>query len=47
MTFTLHNEQAEAVKAALEKAKTQGPFDESLNGNSNGNALFRVCEAFL
>jgi hypothetical protein len=46
MTFTLHDEQAEQVKAALEKAKSMGAFD-SENQNSNGNALARVCEIFL
>ncbi len=46
MTFSLHNDQAEQVKAALERAKGLGPFD-SLNENANGNALARVCETFL
>jgi len=46
MTFTLHDEQVEPVKAALDLAKTLGAFD-SENENSNGNALARVCETFL
>lgn len=46
MTFTLHDEQAEQVKAAIEAAKGMGAFD-SPNENSNGNALARVCETFL
>lgn len=46
MTFTLHDEQVEQVKAAMEAAKAMGPFD-SENENSNGNALARVCETFL
>ena len=46
MTFTLHDEQAEQVKAALSAAKGMGPFN-SENKNSNGNALSRVCEVFL
>jgi ParB-like chromosome segregation protein Spo0J len=46
MTFTLHDDQAEQVKAAIEAAKDMGPFD-SENENSNGNALARICEAFL
>lgn len=46
MTFTLHDDQAEQVKAAMEVAKGMGPFD-SENENSNGNALARVCETFL
>ena len=45
MTFILHEEQAEQVEMALEKAKKQGPF-HSPNENSNGNALARVCESF-
>lgn len=47
MTFTLHDEQAETVAAAIEKAKNAGSFEGSPNENSNGNALARVCEAYL
>lgn len=47
MTFTLHNTQAELVKAAMTAAKKIRPFDETLNKNSNGNAITRVCEMFL
>jgi ParB-like chromosome segregation protein Spo0J len=46
MTFTLHDDQVEQVKAALDCAKKMGAFD-SENENSNGNALSRVCEIFL
>jgi len=46
MTFTLHDSQAETVKAALDKAKAAGVFDGSPNENSNGNALARICEAY-
>lgn len=46
MTFTLHDEQAEQVKAAIDAAKAMGVFN-SPNENSNGNALARVCETFL
>jgi ParB-like chromosome segregation protein Spo0J len=46
MTFTLHDDQAEQVKAAIEIAKKMGRF-ESENENSNGNALARVCETFV
>jgi ParB family chromosome partitioning protein len=46
MTFTLHDEQAEQVKAAINAAKAMGPFD-SPNENGNGNALARICETFL
>jgi ParB-like chromosome segregation protein Spo0J len=45
MTFTLHDDQAEQVRAAIEAAKRLGPFD-SENENSNGNALARICETF-
>lgn len=47
MTFTLHDEQAEQVKDAMALAKAIGPFVDSLNENSNGNALARICETFL
>jgi ParB-like chromosome segregation protein Spo0J len=47
MTFTLHDEQAEELDRALRKAKEMGPFVDSLNENSNGNALARICEIFL
>jgi ParB-like chromosome segregation protein Spo0J len=46
MTFTLHNEQAEAVRAAMELAASMGEYGD-LNANSNGNALARVCEKFM
>jgi len=46
MAFTLHDMQAEQVKAALKKAKEVGPFENCENDNSNGNALARVCEAY-
>lgn len=46
MTFTIHDSQAEAVKAALEAAKKAGPFIDTLNENSNGNALARIAEAY-
>ena len=46
MTFTLHDDQAAAVKRAIKVAKTLGPFDTP-NPNSNGNALARIGEMFL
>lgn len=46
MTFTLHDEQADQVKDAIEAAKAMGPFD-SQNENGNGNAIARICETFL
>jgi ParB-like chromosome segregation protein Spo0J len=47
MTFTLHDEQAEQVSIALKQAKSVGEFVGSLNENSNGNALARICETYL
>jgi hypothetical protein len=47
MTFTLHDDQAEIVKEAMEKAKGMGEFVDTGNENSNGNALARVAELFL
>jgi ParB family chromosome partitioning protein len=47
MTFTLHDTQAEQVKAALSAAQKMGAFTDSPNANSNGNALARICETFL
>lgn len=40
MTFTLHNEQAELIKQALEKVGEC--FETYGNTNKNGNALFEV-----
>jgi len=47
ITFTLHDEQVKTVQAAVAAAKAQGEFGESLNDNANGNALTRICEAYL
>lgn len=47
MTFTLHDEQVEQVKAAITAAKALGPFVDSQNENSNGNALARIAEIFI
>lgn len=47
MTFTLHDDQAEIVKEAIEVAKAMGPFVDTGNDNSNGNAIARVAELFL
>lgn len=46
MTFTMHDDQVEAVRRALEIAKEMGEF-EGPNENSNGNALARICETFV
>lgn len=47
LTFTLHDSQAEQVQAAMAAAKSVGPFVDSPNENSNGNALARICETYL
>lgn len=47
MTFTLHDDQAEQVKNAIDAAKKAGPFVDTGNENSNGNALARIAEAYL
>ena len=47
MTFTLSDEQATDVKSAMDAAKKEGPFTETGNENSNGNALARIVEAYL
>lgn len=45
-TFTLHDEQAEEVDAAVAKAKAMGHGESGVNENSNGNALAFVCQFF-
>jgi ParB family transcriptional regulator, chromosome partitioning protein len=45
-TFTLHDEQAEEVDAAIAKAKEIGHGESAVNENSNGNALAYVCQFF-
>jgi ParB-like chromosome segregation protein Spo0J len=47
MTFTLHDEQAEKVKEALSEARGRGGGESAMNENSNGNALYFICEAFI
>lgn len=47
MTFTVSDDQAELVKRALRAAQDAGPFGDTGNENSNGNALARLCEAYL
>ena len=46
MTFILAVGQVEDVKAALTTAKAAGPFVDTGNENSNGNALARIVEAY-
>ena len=45
ITFTLHDSQAEIVKAAIIKAKLSG-IAATVNENSNGNALALICERY-
>ena len=47
MTFTLHDEQVEIVAQALAQAKRDCDFEGQPNENSNGNALYMICEAYL
>jgi ParB-like chromosome segregation protein Spo0J len=45
-TFTLHDEQAEEVDAAIAKAKEMGHGESAVTENSNGNALAFICQSF-
>ena len=45
-TFTLHDEQAEEIDAAISKAKEMGHCQSAVNENSNGNALAFICQSF-
>lgn len=47
ITFTLHDDQAEVVLNALKTAKEKGGSKSAMNDNSNGNAIYFICEAFL
>ena len=47
MSFTLTEEQVSTVKDAIDVAKKMGEFDESVNQNSNGNSLAKICEMFV
>jgi hypothetical protein len=47
ITFTLHTDQAQTIRNALELSKQMGPFGETGNANVNGNALARICEIWL
>lgn len=46
MTFTVHDEQAEEIKEAIDKAKCMGHGESAVNENSNGNALAFICQSF-
>ena len=47
MTFVMSDDQAETVKEALKIAKDNGDFADTINENSNGNALARIAEAYI
>ena len=47
ITFTLTNEQAETVKAAVDQAIADNDFAGSENTNKNGNGIFIICEAYV
>lgn len=46
-TFTLHDSQIEIIDNAIRLANSIGGYDDTPNDNSNGNALTRICEAYL
>lgn len=47
MTFTVSDEQHAIIEEVLKLAKEHEPFDPmGINENSNGNALWYVCEVF-
>jgi hypothetical protein len=46
MTFTLHDEQAKEIKAAISKAMSEGGGKSTVNENGNGNALAFIAERF-
>lgn len=47
MTITLHDEQKDIVDDAFRRAKQDDLYDDTVNSNSNGNALFVVCQKYL
>jgi hypothetical protein len=47
ITFSLDENQIEAVKEAMDVAKALGDFSEETNPNNNGNAIARVCKMFI
>lgn len=47
MTITLHDEQKDIVDDTFAEAKKDEFYDESINQNSNGNALFTICQRYL
>ena len=47
MAFTLHDSQAEVLKASIKKAIRLGGGKSEINRNSNGNALAFIAERFV
>jgi ParB-like chromosome segregation protein Spo0J len=47
ITFTLHKDQMQTVRDALEASKALGEYGDTGNENSNGNAISRICELWL
>jgi ParB-like chromosome segregation protein Spo0J len=47
MAFHLHDSQVDLVDRALESAHELGDYDKDLNPNKSGNALARICAAYL
>lgn len=47
ITFMLHDDQVKVVQSAVAAAKAEGPFGDTQNDNANGNAIARICEAYL
>jgi ParB family chromosome partitioning protein len=47
ITFTLHREQAETIKNAMAIVKKDFDITNSLNDNSNGNAIAFIAELFI
>lgn len=47
ITFTLHTSQVLNVRKAMKAADAMGSYGGSPNDNKNGNAIARVCAAFL
>lgn len=47
ITFTLHKEQAEIVREAIDDILNSGDTDDSLNDNKNGNAIAGICSWYM
>ncbi len=47
MSLTLSNDQVELIKDAINKAKDELDCIDTINENSNGNAVHAICRRFL